>query len=304
MAWLQLTLETGKDHADELADLLKVYGAHSVSLSAQSDETLFSEPGANQEPLWQRTRLSAILDEDIDLDTLLVCLTHRAGNSAIVNTHINKIGERDWVQSCQEAQGPKVYANRLCVCPSWSSPPANIPHILTLDPGLAFGTGSHATTSLCLEWLASQDLRGQRLLDYGCGSGILALSALLLGADQVYAVDIDTQALTATRQNAEKNGLESRLQILHPDKLGTEEVEVNVLVANILLNPLIELAASFADLVSPGGQLLLSGLLAQQTGECLGVYRDWFNMQAPVFRDEWAMLEGRRIQTENLTGKS
>ncbi len=298
MAWLQLTLDTGQAHAEELVGLLEKFGASSVSLSALSDEPLFSEPGENVPHLWQQIRITALLHRDTDLDTLLVCLRHRLGDKAIVNTHIEQLEDRDWVKAYQDSHGPQIYSGKLCVCPGWSTPPEGIPLVLILDPGLAFGTGTHATTALCLEWLTGHEVRGRQVIDFGCGSGILALSALLLGAEHAYAVDVDHQALEATRSNAEKNGLASRLTIVHAGEMQLPKADI--LLANILLNPLMELAQRFTTLLRPGGELVLSGLLAQQAEECLGVYQRWFNMQLPVYRQEWALLEGCLPLTKDL----
>ena len=162
--------------------------------------------------------------------------------------------------------------------------------MVEMDPGLAFGTGTHATTGFCLEWLDEHPPAGKQVLDYGCGSGILAIAACKLGADRVYAVDIDPQALQATRDNAVRNGVQDRLEVLHPDELIA--LPVDVVMANILANPLIELAGPLAERVRHGGQLIMTGILGEQGAAVMAAYQDWFDFRAPVTRDEWVLLEG------------
>jgi len=291
MALLKLTLDTLEIAAEDLIDLLEKFGAASVSLSALSPELIFSEPDQDAPGFWEKTRITVLLPDDTDLDILLACVRNRVEEDAVINTHIELVRDKDWVKSFQEDHGPLVYSDKLCVCPEWASPPENIKHVLHLEPGLAFGTGSHPTTALCLDWLVNQDLDGKAVIDYGCGTGILGMSALLMGAKHVYAIDIDPQALDASRKNAGRNELEMQMTFLD-DEGGLPAVDL--LIANILLNPLKQLAPRFADLLPAGGKLVLSGLLAQQVNECVSSYQDRFDMQEPVFRQEWALLEGLR----------
>ena len=182
---------------------------------------------------------------------------------------------------------------RLHIIPSWLSPPTDDdkPSII-IDPGLAFGTGTHVTTALCLEWLAQNNIEGKSIIDYGCGSGILALAAARLGADKVFAVDTDPQAIAAAQFNIRRNHFEKVISVSSPDQLSL--IEVDILIANILMGPLLELASIFSVLVRPDGQLVLSGILATQVEECLATYSRWFKMSDPKFRDEWAVLHGYR----------
>ena len=292
MAWLQLTLESTREGANRLAELLEQFGAVSVSLSAISPERLFAESDNSNEILWEHTRVTALLHEETDLDILLVCLRSRAGADQIRNHRIDLLPEQDWVGNYQQTYGPKIFSDKLCICPSWCVTPENVPQVLMLDPGLAFGTGAHTTTSLCLEWLVERDITGKQIIDYGCGSGILALAALKLGAAHAFAVDIDPQALEAAQANAEKNSLKDRMTIAQPGEVELPPVEI--LVANVLLNPLLDLAPKFAGLVLPHGWIVLSGLLATQAEECLAAYQSWFNMESPEFRREWCRLQGSR----------
>jgi ribosomal protein L11 methyltransferase len=297
MAWLQLTFECNRESAKTLAELLEQFGAASVSLSAVSNEMLFGQCEPVSEELWERTRVTALLDDDSDLDTLLVVVRDRIGADHIKQHHIELIEDKDWVGEYQHTHGPKIFGDRFCICPGWCTPPENIPNVLMLDPGLAFGTGTHETTAMCLDWLIEHDIKNKQVIDYGCGSGILALAALKLGAAHAWAVDIDPQALDAAKANVERNQLSDRITIMHPDE-GLLPAS-DVLLANVLLNPLKDLATKFAGLVSPGGNVVLSGILSTQAEECLAAYQSWFNMQTPVYQREWALLEGTRTQAKS-----
>jgi len=321
MAWLQLTFESNRESANTLSELLEQFGAVSVSLSASSNELLFGQGSSKSEDLWEQTRVTALLHEDTDLDTLIVVARNRVGADQIRQHQIELIEDRDWVSEYQQTHGPRIFGDQLCICPGWCTPPDHIPNILMLDPGLAFGTGTHDTTGMCLDWLVDHDVCGKQVIDYGCGSGvlalaalklwlvdhdvcgkqvidygcgsgILALAALKLGAAHAWAVDIDAQALEATRANADRNQLSDQITIMHPDAI--ELPVVDMLLANVLLNPLKILATKFAGLVSADGVVVISGILATQAEECLAAYQSWFNMQTPVFRREWALLEGTR----------
>ncbi len=292
MSWLQLTLESDFESAERLSELLEQFGAVSISLTAMSDEKIFGQAIEKDPVLWRQTRVIALLHEDTDLDTLLVCLRNRAGEGKIGKHEISMLDDRDWINEFKSAHGVKIFAESLCVCPSWCELPGDdLPHII-LDPGLAFGTGNHETTAACLEWLAENNIRGKTVIDFGCGSGILALAAVKLGAEKVYAVDIDPQALKASQENAKRNGITDCLVIAHPEDIQLPVVDI--LVANVLLNPLQELASLFSELVHPSGDLVLSGLLSTQAEECLEVYQSWFNMDEPVFKLEWSLLHGTK----------
>ncbi|MCH8846804.1 MAG: 50S ribosomal protein L11 methyltransferase [Proteobacteria bacterium] len=292
MSWLQLTLESDFESAEQLSELLEQFAAVSVSLSPVSNEKIFGQAIEKDSLLWQQTRIVALLHEDTDLDTLLVCLRNRVGADRIGRHEISILEDRDWVGEYRLGHGVKIFADRLCVCPSWCEIPKDDIATIILDPGLAFGTGTHETTAACLEWLAQSDLKEKSVIDYGCGSGILALAAVKLGAGKVYAVDIDPQALQASEENAKRNEITDQLVIAHPDDIQLPVVDV--LLANVLLNPLQGLARHFADLVKPSGDLVLSGLLSTQAEECLEAYQSWFNMDQPVFKQEWSFLHGTR----------
>ncbi len=293
MTWLQLELETHQDQAEELSELFEQFGAISVSLSATSDEPVFDTQDDNDshnQQLWKRTRITALLHPDSDLDIILVCVRDRIGAENIYNHKIELIKNRDWVSEYQSEHQAIIYSDRLCVSPSWcESPTNNIPTVI-LDPGLAFGTGSHPTTSLCIEWMLDNDLTDSTVIDYGCGSGILAMVAAKLGAKQVYAVDIDPQAIVAAKDNIKNNKLNKKIIVNHVHDADLPVADV--LLANILMNPLKELSGKFPALVTNGGHIVLSGLLHIQAEECLDAYADSFIMDEPVFNSEWARLHG------------
>ena len=297
MSWLQLELETHQAQAEELSELLEQFGAVSVSLSASSDEPVFdrvdqglADQHREDKQLWEKTRVTALLHPDSDLDITLVCLRDRIGAENIFHHKIELIKDKDWVGEFKATHQPLVFSERVCICPSWCEPPDNNLPTIILDPGLAFGTGTHPTTSLCIEWLAEHDVSDKLVIDYGCGSGILAMVAASLGAKQVYAVDIDEQALQAARENIDLNNLTEKIIVRHVDDVSLPVADV--LVANILMNPLKDLIQAFAALTKPGGEIILSGLLHVQAEECLDAYGTCFNMNKPVFNQEWTRLHG------------
>ena len=291
MPWLRLTLEVAAAQVEAATDFLEQFNAGSVSFQPASDEALFA--GVGDEPvLWRRTFISALIDADTDMDILLVCLRNRIGKEHIFGQRIEPLPDRDWVESYQSAVTPLVFANRLCIFPSWLAPQPEYEHSVVLDPGLAFGSGTHATTRMCLDWLAGHEIKDNVVIDYGCGSGILALAAARLGARHVYAVDIDPQALAAARKNTQVNDLGNAITVFAPDQHSLPPADL--IIANILLRPLLGLAKTFATLAKGGGSIVLSGVLSTQAQECLDAYGSWFKMETPLYRDEWALIHGRR----------
>lgn len=294
MSWLQLILESDGGYIDEIVEFLEQFDTQSISLEACSEEPIITEGITTSIELWHRTRLTAVLHPDTDLDVLLVCLRNQIGPDKIYNHRIQLLKDQDWMKNFRDSHGPLLFDDRFCICPTWSEPPAWCEQVIVLDPGLAFGTGTHTTTSLCIEKLLQHDLEDKSVIDYGCGSGILALTALSLGAARAYAIDIDPLAIEATRKNAALNGIKAdRLIIAHPDEISLKPVDV--LVANILLGPLKQLSSRFTDYVTQNGIILLSGIMQQQADECLACYRSCFNMFEPVYANEWVLLEGERI---------
>lgn len=275
-----------------MTGLLEQFGANAVSYQPVSDENLFADGGPEEPAVWRHTSVTALLDAEVDIDILLACIRNRIGTENITGHRIEAVADQDWSQVHKTTFPAMVFAGRLVVRPDWeAAAPSDLPCV-TLAPGLAFGTGRHATTALCLEWLADRELSGKTVIDYGCGSGILSIAAARLGAGRVCAVDIDPQALLATRQNAERNRLQDSIRLAAAP--ARDWPQADILIANILLNPLLQLAPDFAGRVKPGGEIALSGLLADQVPDCLDCYGQWFKMGTPAYRDEWALLQGRR----------
>lgn len=291
MAWLRLTLEVAAEHIEAVTEFLEQFDAGSISYRPLSSETLFAGVGEEPKP-WSRTSVSALVDSGTDMDILLVCLRNRLGAENIYGQKIDLLEDRDWMESYKLNVTPQIFADRLCIYPSWMTADPVYEYKVILHPGLAFGSGSHSTTQLCLDWLASNEVKNLTVIDYGCGSGVLALAAARLGASHVYAVDIDPQALEAARENVSVNNLEAKVTILEPGSIPLPQADI--LIANILLKPLMELSSMFNSLVSGDGQIVLSGILATQTQECLETYGHWFKMGATRYHDEWALIYGRR----------
>jgi len=291
MPWVQIRLRTKKEFSDALDDLLLEQGAVSISYADAEDNPVL-EPAPGETPIWPELIISALFDTEVDTDSILHTL--EASGLPHSDLSIEALPDQDWERAWMDDFKPMRFGERLWICPSWLEPPEPDAINLMLDPGLAFGTGTHPTTALCLEWLDAHPPQDALVIDYGCGSGILAVAALKLGARHCWGVDIDPQALEATQANAEKNGIPSaHLSIAEPDDL--PPVEADLLIANILSGPLVELAPAIKELVKPGGRLILSGILEGQAKNVLQAYAPWFNMQQPVLKDEWVRLEGQRI---------
>lgn len=273
---------------DALEARLEALGALAITL-ADGDTDVFGEPGRDADAAWSRFAVTALFGADTDPERLVAAVRAHCGDDTKVT--VSRLAEREWDDAWRERWQPQRYAGGLCVCPTWCEPPADAHAVVRLDPGRAFGTGTHETTALCLDWLAtSATVRGARVVDYGCGSGVLALAAARLGAASVCAVDIDADALEVARANAALNGLDDRVRFGSPEVASAGDV----LVANILLGPLLELAPRFATLLAGTGRLALSGLLATQCDTVLAAYGDAFTMEPPVVRGDWALLTGRR----------
>jgi ribosomal protein L11 methyltransferase len=291
MPWLQLRLAITPAQADPLEDTLLALGAVSVTFMDAEDQPIF-EPDLGTTPLWSHTHLLALFEADTDQTALLESL-QSIWQGELPEHQIEDIADQDWERSWMEHFQPMRFGQRLWIVPSWHAAPE--PHAvnLLLDPGLAFGTGTHPTTALCLEWLDGQELQGQQLIDFGCGSGILAIAALLLGAEQVVGTDIDTQALEASRDNAQRNQLaDARFALYLPEDMPQQPADV--LVANILAGPLVKLAPQLTTLVKPGGLIALSGILTEQTDQILAAYQEAFQLDPVVDRDGWIRISGRR----------
>ena len=293
MPWIQIRLDTISDHAELLEDLLLEAGASAVTLQDAKDQPVY-EPELGSTPLWTHTIVIGLFDAHADTDAILSLLREQADITPFPNHKVEIVEDRDWEREWMSQFHPMQFGRRLWVCPSWKEIPNPDAVNLILDPGLAFGTGTHPTTALCLEWLEKQKNLEQRdMIDYGCGSGILAIAALLLGARKATGVDLDPQALSATIDNAQRNKIApEKLQVFLPEK--QPEMQAEVVVANILAGPLVSLAPLLAAQTKPGGSLALSGILAEQADEIVSTYQQWFDITPPSYNDGWALVSGTR----------
>ena len=286
---LQLTFDVGSADPAPIEETLTSLGATSVTLEDAADDPVL-EPAPGETPLWPTVRLRALFREDADPLAIEAGLVEMLPPTTLLRFEMleDRPWEREWLRDFH----PMRFGRRLWVCPDGqAADDANAVRV-ALDPGLAFGTGTHPTTALCLEWLDGSELRGCRVIDYGCGSGILAIAALKLGAAEAFAYDIDPQARLATRDNAVRNGVADRLTITVTAPQEPESCDV--LVANILAGPLTDLADRFATLLRPGGRIALCGLLPEQAESVAVAYGPWFMIGATTVRDGWALLSGSR----------
>jgi ribosomal protein L11 methyltransferase len=291
MTWLQFSVTAPQAQAVLLERLFENLGALSVTFGDAADEPIL-EPDPGEQRLWSHTRVSALFDAEQNAEAIDAALRRALPAEIAPSLSLERLRDRAWERAWMDGFHPMRFGNRLWVCPSGMQVDAADALVLDLDPGLAFGTGTHPTTALCLEWLDRHPPTGQRVLDYGCGSGILALAALRLGAIAAIGVDHDPQALEASQHNARRNGLAERLQVYLP---GDEpRPPADLLLANILAAPLIELAPELARRVRPGGSILLSGILDEQAEAVAAAYRPWFELAPPARRAEWVRIDGRR----------
>jgi ribosomal protein L11 methyltransferase len=300
MSYLVLCFDTDAAHADAWGDALLEAGALSVdvadSRAGTMDEiALYGEPGQEADRRWPASSLTALFPSAADARTALEAAAEDVG-AAIPAFTLGELADEDWVRKTQAQFAPIEIAAGLWIVPSWCAPPDPAAINIALDPGLAFGTGSHPTTALCLRWLASELRAGETVLDYGCGSGILAIAAAKLGAREVVGTDVDAQAILASVANAKANGVAAAF--VHADALAAvAPAPFDVVVANILANPLRLLAPALSRRVRPGGRIVLSGVLELQTAEVLAAYCDWFKMEVWDSEDGWVALAGTRLGT-------
>lgn len=292
-SWLQLHFVCDAVTAADLAECLSDCGALAVSLCDAQDDPLY-EPPPGSTPLWSCTRVSGLFPREYDSVALLSELERRLAPARLPEPVLEVIEDREWVRLFQDAFEPVCFGGRLWVVPSWAQAPclAVGQASMTLDPGLAFGTGSHATTRMCLEWLAGEAVEDRKVVDYGCGSGILAVAAAMLGARRVWAVDIDHQALQATRRNAAANQVDTRLQAFDPQNLPL--LTADLVISNILANTLSGLASTLSGLLEPGARLALAGILEDQSKQVIESFAPWCALSTAGERDGWVLLAGTR----------
>ena len=290
MAWLQLKLAITPQQAAEYEDILLSCGAVSVTFMDAEDQPIF-EPELGTTPLWKHTHLLALFEAEISKEQLLFSLAQALGQ--LPSYELELLEDQDWERSWMDNFAPMCFGNRLWIVPSWCDAPDPQAVNLLLDPGLAFGTGTHPTTALCLKWLDQYMREGLEVIDFGCGSGILAIAALLLGAKQVVGTDIDNQALEASIDNAKRNRIEDeRFHVYLPENM--PNITADIVLANILAGPLVELASKLADLTRFGGWVCLSGILEEQAEEVRRAYIPYFDLCPTEIKEGWVRIVGKR----------
>ena len=300
MKWLQIHITVDQAQVDFTETLLSSLGAVSVTLDDAENQDLL-EPLPGETPLWNKVIVTGIYaqeeGEEIDVDALMTFITAQMPEAPLRHEFIE---DQEWERTWMDAYEPIQIADKFWIVPEWMESPDPEAVNLKLDPGLAFGTGNHASTFLCLQWLGKTDVKDKIVIDYGCGSGILGVAALLLGAKKVYATDIDPQAVLATQQNAELNGVLENLFVGLPDEFNEEfkARKADVFVANILAGPLMALAPEFATLIKSEGEFALAGILEEQVADVSSVYSEFFDILEVEKREEhWCRISGKRQTT-------
>jgi len=296
MPWLTLIVDSDAEHAEALSEALLELGALSVDLldadaDTPDEQAIFGEPGEPPPGVWQHNRVSALFGDDQDVGAILRRAAGNIGLSQLPEYRVETLADNDWVRLTQSQSEPIPISPRLWIVPTWHTPSDPGAINIVLDPGLAFGTGSHPTTRLCLRWLDDHLQGGENVLDYGCGSGILAIAALKLGAASATGVDVDPQAVQASRDNAIANQV-ADIQFFLPDDAPPDSYDL--VVANILTNPLRVLAPLLANATRQGGRIVLSGILEEQAQDVMKIYQQWFDLDTPIFEDGWSCLSGRK----------
>jgi ribosomal protein L11 methyltransferase len=295
MPWLSASLTVPADVVEPLSDALMAAGALSVDVSdadagTEWERPIFDEPDGARAGEWLRARVNALFDIGVDVETRVAVACADAAVASAGEIEVTRVEDEDWVRRTQSQFAPQHVTPRLWVVPTWHAPPDAAALNIVLDPGLAFGTGTHPTTRLCLRWLDATLRGGESLIDFGCGSGILAIAAVKLGAGRAAGVDIDPQAVLASRRNAEQNGVAAAF-VSAAEQL---ESPADVVVANILAKPLIVLAPLIAALNASGGRLALSGILSEQAGEVQAAYAAWYDFEPAQAESGWILLSGLR----------
>jgi len=297
MSWLQIAINTIKDNAEQAEDCLFASGAQTVTLTDAADQPIL-EPGPNETPVWNAVILTGLFSFEDNEQVLLKAIGHCLRDIEFTQT-TEILEDQNWTRAWMEHFHAMQFGERLWICPLHIEPPEPEAINLRLDPGLAFGTGTHPTTSLCLRWLDKNidvNAKQQNILDYGCGSGILAIAACMLGMEKADGVDIDPQALTATFDNAHTNHVQQKINTFLPDDYNKQhaDTQYDIVVANILSGPLAELAPTLAHHTKTSGDIVLSGILREQAQTVLETYSEFFTMDEPTFDEDWVMLHGVR----------
>ncbi len=299
MPWVQLIIDSKRDHIESIENALLRVGAVSVTLQEHipngQEEQPILEPGLGETPLWDHSRVTGLFTADCD--------THKVNQQLLsvlnqtTNSRWEQLEDKDWERCWMDNYHPIQCADKLWICPSWQSPPDPTATNLLLDPGLAFGTGTHPTTFLCMQWLSQQNLDNTKVIDYGCGSGILGICALLLGSKKCTGIDIDPQALVATQENVKRNGLEEdKFLVFLPQQVSKHTLQADLVIANILAGPLVDLAEVLLKPLKPGGKICLSGILKQQAQQVINAYTHYIDFEPIAQKEEWVRLSGYRRQ--------
>ncbi|TWX46376.1 50S ribosomal protein L11 methyltransferase [Colwellia hornerae] len=292
MPWIQLRLSANEDTSEKYSDWLSACGAQAVTFIDAQDTPIYEPLPGDEVIYWHNTVVMGLFDASHDMDKTITYLKSIHPDKNNMAYKLEQLEDKDWEREWMDNFHPMKFGERLWICPSWREVPDPTAVNVMLDPGLAFGTGTHPTTALCLTWLDGLDLVGKTVVDFGCGSGILSLAALKLGAKKVIGIDIDPQALQASKANAERNGIADRLALFLPKD--QPSFKADVVVANILAGPLRELAPTIIEFVAPNGQLALSGVLEEQANELQNIYSQWCEMDAIAVQDEWVRLSGKK----------
>ena len=291
MPWIQVKLNATSENAEQISDMLmEETGALSVTFLDAKDAPIF-EPLPGETRLWGETDIVALYDAETDMDLVIAQLKASSVLDENFAYKVEQLEDKDWEREWMDNFHPMKFGERLWICPSWREIPEPDAINVMLDPGLAFGTGTHATTALCLEWLESIDLTGKTVIDFGCGSGILAIAAIKLGAAKVVGIDIDPQAITASKENAARNGVVDQLELFLPEEQ-PENLVADVVIANILAAPLRELSSIITAHVAPGGALAMSGVLDTQALDVASYYSENFTLDAIAEQQEWCRISG------------
>ncbi|MGL5333450.1 MAG: 50S ribosomal protein L11 methyltransferase [Aeromonas veronii] len=290
MPWIQIRINATAKTADKVSNMLLGRGAQAVTFMDAKDVPVY-EPMPGETPLWGETEVMGLFDAETDPAPTIAFFQQIFGEN--VGYKVEQLEDKDWVREWMDHFHPMQFGERLWICPSWRDVPNPDAVNVMLDPGLAFGTGTHPTTALCLQWLDGLDLTGKTVVDFGCGSGILGIAALKLGAARVIGIDIDPQAIQASRDNAARNGVADQIELYLPADQ-PQDVKADVVVANILAGPLRELAPLIAGHGKPGSLMALSGVLESQAPELETLYGQWFEMDPTAVKEEWCRLSGRK----------
>ncbi len=284
--WLEIRLRIDGKAADTVAEIMEQLGSLAVTWQDAEDSPIL-EPKPGERRLWPNTEVTGLFDKNADATQIVKILSSILGDN--IPIAIIDLEDQDWVRSWMDSFKPIRCADNLWICPSWCEIPDKNAANVMLDPGLAFGTGTHPTTFLCLEHLASLNLKDQEIIDYGCGSGILAIAALKLGAKKAYGIDIDEQAIIASKDNAQRNGVVERLELFNSTHTKCHK-QTQFVIANILAGPLTELESEIATLCLSGGNLALSGILDEQAQEVIDAYSKDFTLQKRKVKEGWVLL--------------